>query len=184
VLFYLTFKSEPEHPPSAVALKIAAQNNFIDEAHTLLKNKNFVIIAVVFSLTMATQNTFGIIVDSLFSPFGLDSTDFSIIGGSVIGVGLMSAIAFGAILDRTHKFKASILVIAGCVIALFFWFIKVILQRTYGSDPDDGSKALMFGTCLAYGLISVPMLPACMAFAAEVTFPMQPSVFTGLMLFG
>jgi len=113
----------------------------------------------------------------------LDSTDFSIIGGSVIGVGLTSAIAFGVILDRTHKYKASILIIAGCIVALFFWFVEVILQRTYGTDAADGSKALMFGTCLVYGLISVPMIPACMAFAAEVTFPMQPSVFTGLMLF-
>jgi hypothetical protein len=178
-LFCITFKSRPDYPPSAVALKESVQGNFVSEAHKLLANKNFVLIAIIFSLAMSQQNTFGILVDSLFSPFGMDSTDFAVIGGAVIGLGLFSALAVGMLLDKTHKYKASIIFICGAMVPIFIYF-NVFLLDEYLADK---SPLVMYICCLLYGVIAVPIIPTCMSFAAEVTFPMQASVFTGLMLF-
>jgi MFS family permease len=141
-------------------------------------NKNYLVIVAVFMMTYGNYIAFGNLVSILFTPFGLTSTQIAIMSILMLSTGIFTAIIFGAWLDKTHQFKSSMVIIAflSGLMSFFLCFYGV---------PRAENFAMLSTLSLGCGLVILPIIPTCMTFSIEVTFPMQPAAVTGiLMLFG
>lgn len=59
LLFLITFKEKPSHPPSEIALQEPPKSDYIGSFRELRENKNFVIIAIYYMLTFGLYSSFG-----------------------------------------------------------------------------------------------------------------------------
>lgn len=108
MLFHLTFKERPVHPPSAVALEEAPKKDLKESFVELKQNRNFRIIAFAFAGLMGNYYAFGNLMSPMLTPYGLTVAQISKIGVTTILSGAVSAILFGVFLDRTRWFKKSL----------------------------------------------------------------------------
>jgi len=91
-------------------------------------------------------------------------------------MGVITCLVVGILLDRYHKFllHLRIICIGSTVIAIVLTSILSV----------DNFGLTAFIMCIA-GVLMLPIIPVCIAFAGEVTFPMQAAVINGgVQLFG
>ncbi|RWS02273.1 putative MFS-type transporter C09D4.1-like protein [Dinothrombium tinctorium] len=176
ILILIFFKDKPELPPSVAQLKVDQSEKvptYCSTLKTLSKNRTFVILFVAFGLVKgindALQSNLGEIISLRFSSHNRIAGIF----------GLMSMIAavpgsllFGYVMDKTHKHKLLIL------ITFVFTLICLIAFSLF--------LQFQYVWCFAYvllvnGFFAGGILPLGFEFAAEVTYPIAPTITAGLL---
>ena len=135
-----------------------------------LKNRNFVIISIEYGILYGVYLALGALLSPLFEPYGYTSTQISILGVEFIVAGITSCMLVGCFLDYSSKFLLSIRVIcwSSTIVALVLTFVF----------PYGNFNITSVGMVLA-GIFLLPIIPVCISFASEVTFPMQPAMING-----
>ena len=176
ILFLVTFKEKPTYPPSEIALQEPQKRDFIGSFRELRENKNFVIIAVYYMLTFGLYTSFGNLQCQILQPYGLEVTQIAIIGCVTLTAGIISALNFGKLLDRTKKYRLFLICLPIAHFAGLAWFV-------YFSLPNANSlKANLLLNSIFFGASIVPVIPLCMSFSVEVTFPVQASTSNGVII--
>ena len=112
VSFQLVFRDKPEHPPSAVA-EAAIENRRFSEAFCVMKeNTSFMLLCLSFALMFGFYVSLGNLISSIFSPFGLNPTEISLLGLYLLVSGIVGAIVMGAFVDKTGYYKVTIIVLS------------------------------------------------------------------------
>ena len=70
LLFMLTFKYEPEVPPSKVATQEPPERHLSESFKELRSNRNFLIVALSYTFLVAPYNSFGALMALILTPCG------------------------------------------------------------------------------------------------------------------
>ena len=139
-------------------------------------NKNFLMLSAAFALIYGMMMAMSVTFSNLFNPFGYSPAEISIVGGSSIIVGMVGAMTVGWILDRTARYRMTLITLSSMgVIAMSTALITLVF-----SDKNIG---YLFCPIVAVGLVTTSYFPACISYGAELTFPMQPAMANASMNF-
>jgi MFS family permease len=177
VAFIAIYKEQPDLPPSSVALQKPPRVDLLSAIKGFLTNRNYLMLTLSFSLTQGLFAAIGTLLSSIFDPLGVDPARISLLGGILLVSGMLSAPLVGIFLDRTGKYVLtvrvlSVLLAASICLALFS------VQRI---EQDFDLMMLNMAIC---GACAVAYIPATLALANELTFPLQPAASVGLMNIG
>ena len=172
LLLILVFRSEPPSPPSPSE---AHQQtiNLKEDLVSLLRNGQYLILLLGFSLGLALFNSLSTLLEQLIKPSGYSSNDAGIFGAIIIVAGLFNAFLAGVIMDKTHAYRLilKILLFGACASVVFFIFFL----RPNQFYPLAASIGLM-------GFFMLPLLPVSFECAVECTYPIRPEWSTGLLM--
>lgn len=112
-------------------------------------------------------------VSDLTEPYGYSPADNAVFGGVFIISGVVGSFIFGAILDKTAKFKLMLFVIAVSS--------TLSVALTFLSLP---SKNFYFFTLnlLLVGASVISVIPVSYSFAVELTYPLSEAMSNGMMI--
>lgn len=86
--------------------------------------------------------------------------------------GVLSALVIGYVLDKTSRYLLTM---------RFICFGSTILFIVGYASFATGNIYIVGANIILDGFALVPFLPVCIAYAAEVTFPMQEAVIVGIL---
>ncbi|CAF1689280.1 unnamed protein product, partial [Adineta ricciae] len=124
LLLLMIFQSDPPTPPSP-SEEHHQIINLKEDLANLLRNYQYLILLIGFSLGLALFNSITTLLFQLIQPSGYSSEDAGIFGAVVIVAGLFSAFLVGIIMDKTHAYRLilKILLIGACGSGIFFVLI-------------------------------------------------------------
>ena len=113
------------------------------------------------------------VISFLVAPFGYETDQVSIFLASIIFMGLIGAIVFSIILDKTKKFQTiySTLNIACLVLCSLF----------YVTLREDFYIQIAIHLAL-FGFFLIAVLPVGYSFAVDLTHPVSESMTTGFVM--
>ena len=124
---------------------------------------------------------FGNLMSPMLSPYGLTVQQLAVAGGCTSLIGMFGMIGTGWFVDKTKMFKKTLIFLALFGAISLFVFTNYTLPYIY----EGGSNSVVFVmiNISLLGLFMLPALPICLTFSAEVTYPMQSSLSTGICQF-
>lgn len=169
------FKEAPEFPPSHSALMRKNTGSFSLKSETaaLLKNKNFLIYSVVFSMVYSMYTALGAIINGLIEPYGFNIKETSICMVCLVVSGILSSFATGVLLDK-HKTYLNLIRVLN-----FFTFFGV--ASTNYTLPSR-SFPLLLGSSIFTGIFLLPQLSVGLSFSVEITHPVSEAASTGSLM--
>lgn len=169
------FKEAPEFYPSRAALISKAKETFDLKAETveLLKNKNYLVFVVVFSLVYSVYSALGAIINNLIEPYGFTNQDTSVIAICLVIAGILSSVATGLLLDTYQKYLKTVRILT------FFTFVG-IASTNY--TATSRSLPLFIMSAIFLGIFLLPELSVGMSFAVEITHPVSEAASNGILL--
>ncbi|XP_074028613.1 choline/ethanolamine transporter flvcr2a isoform X3 [Leptinotarsa decemlineata] len=178
VVVLIFFRAKPTLPPSPSQLQLLTQSedkpSFFQNCKSLFRNKDYLLVLVIFGVVNGLWNSFGILVNSLYTNyFPNGGTDIGIITlMSIISGGCIGSVVFGYVLDKTHEFKKTsfaVLVLSSLTyILLVVSFYFKIRIATFFTIP-------LFGFFIASTLV------ISFEYALEVTYPIPESSSCSLL---
>ena len=117
----------------------------------------------------------GTLVSNLFDPFGYDVSELSFICLLLLGSGVFGAVIIGAIIDRTHAYKSTMIALTAMIALSSF---MVILTLTY----DINNESMFIASLEVLGFVGTGYIPLCLSYAAELTFPLEPALVNGAVM--
>ena len=130
----------------------------------MVRNKNYLLLVVVFSCLFGVYSCLGAIIDNLASSYGYSSKQASVFGAVFIVSGVVGAFVISSFLDKYNAYLKALRIV--CFGSLIF---GVIMRFTIPLGPDYFVFA-----CINIGLAGffiVPIMPVSFSFAVELTFP-------------
>jgi len=173
VFFMLTFKHEPDVPPSKVATQEPPKRHLSEAFDELRINQNFRLIALVYAFGLSPYYSFGAMMALILTPFGLTVSQIARLGAAGVFVGAVSAIGFGVVLDRTRAYKKSL--VGGCGLSLL---TALTCSSVLANGPNYATVVCL---TIAFTAVSIALLPLCMVFSVEVTYPLNASLANGIL---
>ena len=76
------------------------------------ENTSFMLLCLSFALMFGFYVSLGNLISSIFSPFGLNPTEISLLGLYLLVSGIVGAIVMGAFVDKTGYYKVTIIVLS------------------------------------------------------------------------
>merc|ERR1719329_1026596 len=143
------------------------------EFKQLMKNRNYVILLLIFTLQYSVYTCLAAVMNSITSPYLYSPVDASLMGVSFVIFGVSGGIAFSMMLDKYQCYLKTLqLINLGCVITggIAFWGLP-------------SGNTIVF--CINIGLIGLFLLPIIavgFAFCAELAYPNSDSLSAGLMM--
>jgi hypothetical protein len=102
----LLIRNSPPTPPSKLAYTDKkTESSFREDLMKLMKNPNFILIALSFSFNYSVYTTLGAAVGPLTKSFDYTPTDVSVFGGAFILAGLIGSFVHAIYLDKYKRFK-------------------------------------------------------------------------------
>lgn len=114
----------------------------------------------------------GAVMSSVTEPYGYTAKDNALIGGVFIVSGVIGTIVMSILLDRYHKFKLSLLVVA-------LVGVLSLLAAQY-TLPSRNVAMFAINTALI-GFSGIPVGPIGNGLAVELTFPIAEAVSNGTL---
>lgn len=177
LLFITTFREKPASPPSAAATKEIEKKDIVRSFHELKDNRNFVFISVYYAFLLGTYATFGNLQSQLFRPYGLRIGQMTVMICACILTGVASSLLFGKLLDKTRAYKTFMVLIPCLLIA------DMLLMGFYALPHAKESATPLFITMITFGMALLPVIPLCLSFSVEVTFPLNASTSNSMVVF-
>ena len=107
-LFFCVFftKSAPKTPPSFAAMRnhSSITQGMVQDFKILISNKNFLWMALVYTLVFCVYSGLGIILALVFAPYGFNTFEISLLGMIFVLTGAVACYLMGIYLDRTNKY--------------------------------------------------------------------------------
>jgi hypothetical protein len=164
-------KNKPISPPSKAANRKDEELDFKKELKTLLKNRSYILQCVCFMSIDSICTAMGAIVASLTQPYDYTPIANALCGGIFIISGVIGSFLISIYLDRSPRFKLSIIVTS--TFAILSTGLSII-TLPMGLLPFALTVALM-------GLSTIPLTPISFAFAVELTYPTPEAMSNGMM---
>jgi predicted MFS family arabinose efflux permease len=173
VLLIIFAREKPPTPPSASAERPPVELNLRNELKTLMNNRSYLLLVLGYATLYGTVTALGAIISSLTHPYGYTVQNNSLFGGIFIISGIIGSIFTGIILDKTHKFKLTFMVISFVSIAMMSLVLITLPSKKVG---------LFTLNLVLLGFGAIPLTPLSLAFCVELTYPTPEAVSNGMML--
>jgi len=166
------FRSKPPTPPSSSA-ETAREDTFGQALKRLAFDKNFWILCIIFGFALGAYNTLATVLNEILKPFGYTDQQSGILGALVIVLGLVGSAVAGIVVDKTHWYKATIIV---CLLG----GTGAGVMMTLCLRPDNFILLAVSGAFLGFSI--TPVIPIGLELATEISFPLGEATPTGILL--
>jgi len=168
ITFFLFAKERPATPPCPPELDV--RSLVFDGFKDTLRNKNFLLLLVIFFVGLGTFNAVTTWIEEMLRPRGFSITQAGITGGLMIVGGIIGALIIPSLSDRYRRRTIFIvLAILGAILGL----IGVTYATSY-------AFLLMAAFILGFFLLSAG--PIGFQYGAEITYPAPEGTSNGLLL--
>jgi MFS family permease len=168
ITFFLFAKERPATPPCQPELDV--RSLVFDGFKDTLRNKNFLLLLVIFFVGLGTFNAVTTWIEEMLRPRGFSITQAGITGGLMIVGGIIGALIIPSLSDRYRRRTIFIvLAILGAILGL----IGVTYATSY-------AFLLMAAFILGFFLLSAG--PIGFQYGAEITYPAPEGTSNGLLL--
>jgi len=167
-LFIIFAKNKPPTPPST---NLTTERVFMFEGlRMLFSNRNFMILAVIFFLSMGVFNMIMTYIELIVIPRGYDSVFAGILGMLLILGGITGTIIMALLSDILNKRKNII------IISLFIATISLLVF----SFTSDEILLLTSGFFFGFGLMGAG--PLALEYAVDATKPVPETSSNGILM--
>lgn len=168
LLFLIFAKNKPPTPPSN---NLTTERVFMFEGFRMLfSNRNFMILAVIFFLSMGVFNMIMTYIELIVIPRGYDSIFAGILGMLLILGGITGTIIMALLSDILNKRKIII------IISLFIATISLLVF----SFTSDEILLLTSGFFFGFGLMGAG--PLALEYAVDATKPVPEASSNGILM--
>ena len=168
ITFFLFAKERPVTPPCPPELEV--RSLVFDGFKDTLRNKNFILLLVIFFVGLGTFNAVTTWIEEMLRPRGFSITQAGLTGGLMIVGGIIGALILPSLSDRFRRRTPFIvLAILGAILGL----IGVTFATSY-------TALLIAAFVLGFFLLSAG--PIGFQYAAEITYPAPEGTSNGLLM--
>ncbi|KAJ8668360.1 hypothetical protein QAD02_010023 [Eretmocerus hayati] len=178
ILIIVFLQNEPKLPPSKTRalqtnIKQEETQGFFKPMRRLLTNKSFLILCNSYGLSIGNFNVIGTLLNQLFlMHFQNGEEDAGRIGFLFIVTGIFGSITFGIILDKTHKFKLT---------AVIVYFLTLCGQIFFAVSLFFEIKWMVYASSIFLGFFMTGYLALGYEMATEYTYPDSETLSAGIL---
>ncbi|KAJ2940731.1 hypothetical protein O0L34_g14842 [Tuta absoluta] len=174
VLILLFFKSNPKTPPSAAAeLGDSLDSNFLQSIKNLLKNRNYVLLLISYGINVGVFYAISTLLNQVILTYYPGANmDAGRIGLAIVVAGMAGSVCCGLILDKTHRFKETTLVV---------YTASVVGMVIFTFTLNCGYIGVVYLSSILLGFFMTGYLPVGFEFASEVTYPEPEGTTSGIL---
>ncbi|XP_037510894.1 feline leukemia virus subgroup C receptor-related protein 1 [Rhipicephalus sanguineus] len=169
------FRDKPPRPPSRaqVSREQADPTGYWHSMRNLLRNANYMLLLITYGINVGTFYAISTLLNQVFlTYFKGQETTAGWLGLSLVISGMVGSVLCGIVLDETHRYKETTLVV-------YVFSLAGMVAYTYVLDTAM-LWPVFFVTCLL-GFFMTGYLPLGFEFAAEVTYPEPEGTSSGLL---
>ncbi len=159
-----------EKPPLPPELEKMQRHSFVKGMIHLFKQRNMVILIVLFFLGLGMFNAISTMIDSICLGKGLNVDQSGMVGGTMLIGGVLVAVILPILSDKTRKRKIFLVL---CMVGMIPGIAGLHLSSGY-------TGALISSFFLGFFVMSAG--PIGFQYAAEVSFPTPESTSQGIIL--
>ncbi|XP_059476348.1 heme transporter FLVCR1 isoform X2 [Neocloeon triangulifer] len=173
------FKAEPPTAPSAA---MANRNNegseespreFIQTLGRLFKNWGYILLLLSYGINVGVFYALSTLLNQVvLAHFEGAGSDAGNIGVSIVIAGMLGSLVCGIVLDKTHKFKETTLLV---------YVFSLLGMIVYSATLGAGHIAIVYVTAAALGFFMTGYLPVGFEFGAELTYPEAEGTSAGIL---
>ncbi|KZC13800.1 Feline leukemia virus subgroup C receptor-related protein 2 [Dufourea novaeangliae] len=178
ILILLLFDDDPKLPPStARALQkikqMAGRENFITPIKRLIKNKYYILLCNTYGLNVGVLNAVATLFSQIYVVhFQNSEEDAGRIGLVMIISGMIGAICFGIIIDKTHKYKE---------ITVIVYFFSLCGQIFFAVSTNLEMRWMVYLSAVFLGFFMLAYVALGYEMCAEYTYPESEGLTAGIL---
>jgi len=170
IVFVIFVKKKPPTPPSS---KVVMEKIYMFKGFRLLfSNRNFIILIVVFSLSLGTFNMITTYVELIVIPRGYDSIFAGILGMALLSGGIIGTIIMSLLSDKLKHRK---------IIMMLSLMIATISLLVF-SYSYNALILIISMACYGFGLMGSG--PVTLEYAVDATKPVPEASSNGILMMG
>ncbi|XP_066999147.2 heme transporter FLVCR2 [Anabrus simplex] len=175
VLVVILFQEKPPLPPSLEMLRRDPVGpSFLQPLKRLFTNPGYMLLSISFSINVAVFSALSTLLNQLMLLYFDNAEVFAgRVGLIFVLSGMAGSVVCGIILDRTHWFKETSVVLY-VVSTLSMLALTFILSYR--------SQMLVYGVSVILGAFTGAFMPVGFEFASELTYPETESTTAGVMV--
>ena len=175
ILIVVAFKDRPPTPPSRASElgAVDQDSNYMSSILRLMKNRGFVLLLITYGLNVGVFYAISSLLNTVvLKHFPGAQEDAGRMGLVIVLCGMMGSMICGIILDKTHQYKMTTLVI------YFLAFVGMLLY-TFTMRLGHIEVVYLFAGLL--GFFMTGYLPVGFDFGVEITYPESEGTSSGLL---
>lgn len=169
---YIVIQKEPPTPPSAAQGAAHSHSPFLQSVKRLLTNRNYILLLTSYGINVGVFYAISTLLNQIvLSHFPGHEDDAGQIGLCIIIFGMAGSVVGGIVLDKTHRFKETTLVIyALSMISMWIYTFTI-----------STNIIVVYATSSLLGFFMTGYLPVGFEFAAELTYPEPEGTSAGIL---
>lgn len=175
VAIFIGIRERPPRPPShaQVSREQGETTSYWRSMANLIRNWNYVLLLVTYGINVGTFYAISTLLNQVVLPyFPGQGESVGLMGLTLVISGMAGSVLCGVVLDKTHRYKETTLVVYVLSLAGMLAYTFVLVTKTLWP--------IFLVTCLL-GFFMTGYLPLGFEFAAEVTFPEPEGTSSGLL---
>ncbi|KAK9303050.1 hypothetical protein QLX08_005155 [Tetragonisca angustula] len=168
VLVVILFEDDPKLPPSKTRAlqklnQMEVEESIVQPIKRLFKNKSFLLLCNSYGLGIGVLNVVGTLLNQIYlAHFEHGEQDAGRIGLTITMTGVVGSVSFGVILDRTHKYKETTVIV---------YFFSLIGQISFSMFMWLEMKWMVYLSAIFLGFFLVGYVALGYEMCAEYTYP-------------
>lgn len=178
VLVVILFKDDPKLPPSETRAlqklnRAEREEDFVGTIKRLSKNVSYVLLCNTYGLNIGVLNAVATLLNQIYLVhFENGEEDAGRIGLAMIVTGMLGSVSFGIILDKTHKFKETTVVV---------YFLSLCGQILFAVFCYHEMKWMVYFSAIFLGYFMSGYLALGYEMSAEYTYPESEGIAAGVL---
>nr|CAD7409595.1 unnamed protein product [Timema cristinae] len=169
------FQESPPLPPSAAqAVQRAAETtSFVSSLRRLMGNPGYILLLVSYGINVGVFYAISTLLNQvILSHYQNATSDAGRIGLTIVLAGMVGSAISGFVLDKTHKFKETTLVLYG---------LSLVCMVIFTFTLNCGNIGVVYFTAGLLGFFMTGYLPVGFELAAELTYPEPEGTSAGIL---
>lgn len=176
LMIIFAFKDKPPKPPSraqAMILTSEERINYWKSIMNLMKNINYTLLLITYGINVGVFYAISTLLNQVvLKHFPGEEQTTGWMGLTIVLTGMLGSVVCGYILDLTHRFKETTIVV---------YILSLVGMASFTLALEISSLELVFVLAALLGFFMTGYLPLGFEFAAEITYPESEGTSSGLL---
>nr|XP_012135309.1 PREDICTED: titin [Megachile rotundata] len=178
LLVVILFEENPKLPPSKTRAmqqlnQMEMDEGFIEPVKRLCKNKSYLLLCNSYGLSIGVLNVVGTLLNQMYlARFENGEEDAGRIGLVMTITGMIGSVSFGVLLDKTHKFKQTTVIV---------YFLSLCGQICFSIFTCLEMKWMVYLSAFLLGFSMVGYVTIGYEMSAEYTYPESEGITAGIL---
>ncbi|XP_076632513.1 choline/ethanolamine transporter flvcr2a [Colletes latitarsis] len=178
LLVILLFEDDPKLPPSTTRAlqklnQMETKEGFVEPMKRLFKNKYYLLLCNTYGLNVGVLNAVATLLNQIYlAHFKNGEEDAGRIGLAMIITGMLGSVSFGVILDKTHKFKETTVIV---------YFLSLCGEIFFAVFTCLEMKWMVYLSAIFLGYFMAGYVALGYEICAEYTYPESEGMAAGIL---